>query len=155
MFIPSAPMQLTLLVIGYMTKDGSSYQYMLLIGDTFCKYVHAISLKEQKAPTIINLFLHHCVYIHSTPLYLLTDQGSNIERALMNEICNLLGIEKRQSSTYHSHGNGFAERNIRTVRDMFRATLLQRRLPQSRWCSILPELFFYLFNPYLKLVILQ
>ena len=144
MFTPSAPMQLISLDIGYMPKDGSGYQYMLLIGDTFSKYVHAISLKDQTAPTIVNALLHNWVYIHGTPLYLLTDQGSNVDGALMKQICNLLGIEKRRSSAYHSQGNGFAERNIRTVKDMFRAVLLQRRLPQSRWRSILPELVFAL-----------
>lgn len=144
MFTPSAPMQLISLDIGYMPKDGSGYQYMLLYGDTFSKYQQAISLKDQTAPTIVNAFLHNWVYIHGTPLYLLTDQGSNVDRALMKQICNLLGTEKRRSSAYHSQGNGFAERNIRKVKDMFRAVLLQRRLPQFRWRSILPELVFAL-----------
>ena len=35
MFTPSVPMQLMSLDIGYMLKDRSGYQYMLLIGDTF------------------------------------------------------------------------------------------------------------------------
>ena len=90
-----------------------------------------------------NIFLDPPL-IPGTSLYLLTDQGSNVDGALMKQICNLLGIEKRRSSAYHSQGNGFAERNIRTVKDMFRAVLLQRRLPQSRWRSILPELVFAL-----------
>ena len=89
-------------------------------------------------------FLKHWVYIHGTPFYLLTDQGSNVDGQLMRDICDTLGVEKRRSSAYHSPGNGFAERNIRSVKDMLCAVLLHRRLDQSKWCSILPELVFAL-----------
>ena len=61
----------------------------------------------------------------------------------MAEICNELGIEKRRSSAYHSQGNGFAERNIRTIKDLLRAVLLHRR-QQSKWLSTLPGLVFAL-----------
>ena len=65
----------------------------------------------------------------------------------MAEICNELGIEKRRSSAYHSQGNGtigFAERNIRTIKELLRAVLLHRRLQQGKWRSILPGLVFAL-----------
>ena len=62
----------------------------------------------------------------------------------MQEICTTLGIEKRRSSAYHSQGNDFAERNIRSVKDMLRAVLLHRRLQQSKQRSILSFLVFAL-----------
>ena len=49
-----------------------------------------------------------------------------------------------RSSAYHSQGNGFAERNIRSVKDMLRAVLLHRKLQQSQWRSLLPSLVFAL-----------
>ncbi len=58
---------------------------------------------------------------------------------MMNDICTSLGIEKRRSSAYHSQGNGFAERNIRTVKDLLRSVLLHRRLNQAKWRQILPQ----------------
>ena len=144
MFIPSAPMQLVSLDIAYMPKDTHGYQYILLIGDVFSKYIQAIPLKDQSADSIRDAFLRHWLFIHGTPQYLLTDQGSNVDGALMREICDLLGIEKRRSSAYHSQGNGFAERNIRTVKDMLRAVLLHRHLPQSKWRAVVTELVFAL-----------
>ena len=62
----------------------------------------------------------------------------------MQDVCASFGIEKRRSSAYHSQGNGFAERNIRTVKDMLRSVLLYRRLSQSRRREILPQLLFAL-----------
>ncbi len=62
----------------------------------------------------------------------------------MRDIYNSLGIEKRRSSAYHSKGNGFAERNIRSVKDLLRSVLLHRKQYQGKWRSILPELVFAL-----------
>ena len=144
MFVPNAPMQLVSLDIAYLPKDSNGYQYILLIGDTFSKFIQAIPLKDQTAPTIVNAFLQHWIYLHGTPSYLLTDQGSNVDGNCMKEICNKLGIEKRRSSAYHSQGNGFAERHIRAVKDVLRSILLHRGLSQSTWCKILPEVVFAL-----------
>jgi len=144
MFVPTAPMQRVLLDIGYLPKDGHGYQYILLIGDTFSKFIQAISLKDQTAPVIADAFLKNWVYIHGTPSYLLTDQGSNVDGQLMRDICTTLGIEKRRSSAYHSQGNGFAERNIRTVKETLRTVLLNRKMQQTQWRKLLPELIFAL-----------
>ena len=144
MFVPNAPMQFVSLDIGYLPTDNSGYQYILLIGDVFSKFIQAVPLKDQTAPTIVDAFLKSWLYIHGMPYYLLTDQGSNVDGEVMKEICNSLSIEKRRSSAYHSQGNGFAERNIRTVKDMLRAVLLHRRMPQTKWRSVLPELVFAL-----------
>eukprot|EP00112_Aurelia_sp_Birch-Aquarium-sp1_P010237 Seg2195.9 transcript_id=Seg2195.9/GoldUCD/mRNA.D3Y31 product="Retrovirus-related Pol polyprotein from transposon 17.6" pseudo=true protein_id=Seg2195.9/GoldUCD/D3Y31 len=75
---------------------------------------------------------------------ILSQKGSNVDGNIMQEICTTLGIEKRRSSAYHSQGNGFVERNIRSVKDMLRAVLLHRQLQQSKWRSILGSLVFAL-----------
>ena len=62
----------------------------------------------------------------------------------MRNICNELGIEKRRSSAYHSQGNGFAVRHIRIIKDMLRAVILHRHLPQTSWRQLLPSLIFAL-----------
>ena len=86
--------------------------------------------------------LKHWLYIHGTPLYLLSDQGSNVDCETMRTLCNKFGITKCRSSAYRNQGNGFAERSIRTIKDLLRSVLLYRQLPQSQWHSLLPELVF-------------
>ena len=127
-------MQLISLDIAYFPKDTNGYQYMLLIGDTFSKLIQGVPLKDQTAPVIVDAFLKNWVS------YLLTDQGSNVDDTLMKDMFNSLGIEKRRSSAYNSQGNGFAERNIRTVKDVMPSILLHRRLSQLQWRSVLPEI---------------
>ena len=129
MFIPNAPMQFLSIDIAYLPKDNNGYQYLLLIGDIFSKFVQAVPLKDQTAPKIVDALLRNWIYIHGSPFYLLSDQGSNVDGEVMAEICNELGIEKRRSSAYHSQGNGFAERNIRTVKDLLRSVFLPDTIP--------------------------
>ena len=137
-------MQFISLDIACVPKDMNGYQYILLIGDVFSKYIQAVPLKDQTAPTITEAFERQWAYIHGTPSYLLTDQGLNVDGEVMSETCNSIGTEKRRSSAYHSQGNGFAERNIRSVKDVLRAVLLHQKLRQLKWRSLLPSLVFAL-----------
>ena len=70
--------------------------------------------------------------------YLLLGQGSNVDGLVMNTICLKFGIERHRSSTYHSQGNGFAERNIRSVREILRSVFLDKNISQKYWCQLLP-----------------
>ena len=144
MFIPSAPVQFISLDIAYLPKDSKGYQYILLIGDIFSKHSAAIPLKDQTAPLIVDALLQHWIFVHGTPFYIHSDKGSNVDGNVMREICATLTIEKHRFSAYNSQGNGFAERNIRSVKDMLRAVLLHRRLQQSKWHSILFNIVFAL-----------
>ena len=130
MFIPNRPMQCISIDIAYLLIDNSGFNYMLLIGDICSKFIATVPLKDQTASSVVTALLHNWIYVHRVPSYFLSDQGSNVDGHMLREICNTLGIKKRRSSAYHSQGNGFAERNIRTVKDMLRAALLHRRLAQ-------------------------
>ena len=144
MYIPQAPMEFVSIDIAYLPKDTNGYQYILLIGDVFSKFINAVPLKDQTAQVIVDALIKNWIHIHGNPLYLLSDQGSNVDGDTMKEICNKLGIEKCRSSAYHSQGNGFAERNIRTVKDILRAVLLHHQNSPSKWRYLLSELVFAL-----------
>ena len=144
MVIPERPMQFVSLDIAYMPPDHDGFKYILLIGDIFSKYMAVVPLRDQTAESINKGFMDHWLYFHGTPPYALSDQASNVDGDTMQQFCEKFGIKKRRSSPYHSQGNGMAERNIRSVREMLRATLLDRRLPQHRWRKLLPGLVFAL-----------
>ena len=144
MVIPSAPMQFIALDIAHMPIDTDGYQYILLVGDLFSKYIDAVPLRDQTAKSVVKAFSDNWLYIHGNPNYLLSDQGSNVDGEVVRAFCDQFGIEKRRSSAYHSQGNGFAERNIRNVKDILRAALLHRNLGQTKWRRLLQELVFAL-----------
>ena len=144
MAIPNAPMEFIAIDIAFMPRDSQGYDYFLLIGDLFSKYIEAVPMKDQTSATIVKALLSRWIYVHGTPYFILSDQGSNISGELISSLCNTFGIEKRRSAAYHSQGNGFAERSIRIIKDMLRAALLQRRASQTKWTSVLSELVFAL-----------
>ena len=82
--------------------------------------------------------------VHGVANFLLTDQGSNVDGDVIRQICDKFGIEKRRTSAYHSQGNGFAERSIRNVKEVFRTHLLSNNLHQNKWRSILKDIVFAL-----------
>ena len=120
MVIPTSPMQFISMDIAYLPKDRDSYQYILLIGDIFPSHPVTRSNSSHHHPS----FSNHWLYIHGSPSYLLSDQGSNVDGDVIREFCDKFDIKKRRSSPYHSQGNGFAERSIRSVKEMLRAILL-------------------------------
>ena len=139
---PEAPMEFISLDIGYMPQDVDGY--ILLIGDLFSKYIEVIPLVDQTAPTIIEALHEHWLSRHGYPQFLLTDQGSNVDGSIVNKLCEQFNITKRRTSGYHSQGNGFAERNIRSVKETFRTLLLEFKLPQMMWRGLLPSVVFAL-----------
>lgn len=144
MFIPTKPMEFISIDVAYMPIDNGGYQYFLLIGDIFSKFIHAEPLKDQTAPSILKKLSESWLYVHGTPPYLLSDQQNTVDGEIIRELCVKTGIEKRRSSAYHSQGNGFAERNIRNVKDIMRSVLLHRKLDQVKWRQVLQEVVFAL-----------
>ena len=142
--VPELPMHFITIDVAYMTKDEEGFRYILLIGDLFSKYVSAVPLREQTAEEICDALHQEWLLIHGNPNFLLSDQGSNVDGNVVREICSKFGIEKRRTTAYHSQGNGFAERSIRNVKEIFRTHLLANKLHQNQWRSVLKELVFAL-----------
>ena len=102
LFEPDAPMQFTFIDLATLPEDDSGYKYILLMGDVFSKYVEAEALKSQSAPEVANAFFRSWVLKHGCPSYLLSDQGTNVDGQVIQELCNMFNVEKRRSSAYHS-----------------------------------------------------
>ena len=115
---------------------------MLLVGDIFSKYIDAIPMPNQEADTIIDALWRNWITKLGCPVYLHSDQGSNVDGDTIRAICEKFNIKKRRTSGYHSEGNGFAERNIRLIREMLRTLLLDFEIPQNQWSKILPGVIF-------------
>ena len=141
---PQAPLEFISLDVTHFptTKNGS--KYILLIGDVFSKYVEAAPMPDQKAETIRDTFWGKWIMKFGCPTYLLSDQGSNVDGEVVHSLCEEFNIQKRRTSGYHSQGNGFAERNIRSVREIFRTLLLDFELPQNQWERLIPSVIFAL-----------
>ena len=74
--------------------------------DYLTKLPEAFATPDQKAETIAPLFLEHIVCRHSIPEELLSDRGTNFLSNLMQEICQVMGVKKINTSGYHPQTDG-------------------------------------------------
>lgn len=102
-------------IVGPLPKTHAGNQYILTFQDHFSKYPEAFPLPDQKATTIAKIFVEEIICRHGTPEKILTDQGTNFTSELFQEMCNLLNIEKLQTTAYHPASNGIVERSHQTI----------------------------------------
>ena len=68
---------------------------------------------------------------------ILTDQDKRFESKLFQEICSLLDIDKKRSTSFHPETNGIQERFNRTIEDMLSKYISKA---QRDWDEYLPLL---------------
>ena len=123
------------------------FRYFALIVDLFSRYVEIIPLQDQTAESITQAFKVGWVFRgHGIPEVLLTDQGKNVDGHEVREMCKKLGIHKRHSSPYHPQGDGMAERDIGTAKQLICSLLMERKIEKGAWVSVLPEVSFLMNN---------
>ena len=113
---PLQMMQVDVLEIPLSSKGN---RYLLVIEDSFSKWLEAYPMENQKAETITNLLVQTFSRL-GIPEYIHSDQGANFESGLVKETCRALGIRKTHTSAYHPQGNSLVERSNRTILQMLR-----------------------------------
>ena len=103
------------------TEQGS--KYVLVAVDYFTRWVEAYGIPNQEAMTVARKLVDEMFFRFSPPEQLHSDQGRQFESALVKEICNILGVRKTHTTSYHPQGNGMVERFNRTLLDMLSTTV--------------------------------
>ena len=125
--------------IGSMPKSPKGNCCFILCVDLCTKMINATALPNQTSKVLKEAFWEKHIAYYGVPQILVSDQGPNVDKSAIKELCDELGIEKRHSSPYHPQGNGSAERSIQTVKDRLRAMIIARQIPVTDWDTLLPE----------------
>ncbi|CAN8070204.1 unnamed protein product [Agarophyton chilense] len=116
MFPAAGPLEFVAIdLLGPLRKTKNGYQHILVITDRFSKLTRAIPLKKTMSTTLAIAFLNNWVYPYGTPLYLLTDNSSNLASKFLEAVCNLFGIKHYFTTAYHPQTNGQVERFNHTL----------------------------------------
>lgn len=78
-----------------LTAQGNCYVVFI---DYLMKWPEAFAIPDQKAETIAKLFVENIVCRHGIPEELLSDRGANFLSTLIQEVCQLLGVKKINTS---------------------------------------------------------
>ena len=105
-------------ILGPLPQSTAGNSYILVASDYFTKWMEAYAIPNQEAITVARKLVDQMFYHFSPPEQLHSDQGTQFESAVMQEVCSLLGIKGSRTSPYHPQCDGLMERNNRTLLDM-------------------------------------
>ena len=82
---------------------------ILVFCDHFMKHIMAYVTPDQTVKTIAKCLWQGYISIFRALAKLLSDQGANFESNIISELCELMGIQKVRTSSYHAQTNGQVE----------------------------------------------
>ena len=100
------------------TKRGN--RYLIVFQDFLTKWPFVFPAPDQKAIRIVRLLAEEIIPVIGVPDALLSDRGTNLLSHLMQDVCQLLGVTKLNTTAYHPQCDGMIERLNRTLKSMIR-----------------------------------
>ena len=100
------------------TQNG--HQYLLVCVDSFSRFTVLVALKDKSAKSVGKAFLDHVILPHTSPRVLLSDNGSEFNNAVLNEICKEFNIKKCNIVPHSPSSNGKVERCNKRILDVLR-----------------------------------
>ena len=97
-------------VIGPLPITTQNNRYILVVMDQFTKLVEWYPIPDQKAKTVAKKIVLEYFSRYGVSLDIHSDQGSNYQSKLFQEVCKLLEINQTRTSAFHPSANGMCER---------------------------------------------
>ena len=88
---------------------------VMVMQDHFSKYVVAYIVKDQTACTAAKTLRNDYFGLFCAPAYLVSDQGKAFLGHLITNLCELYGVQKLRTLTYHAQTNGQVEQMNQTI----------------------------------------
>lgn len=122
-------------IVGPLDRDERGNVYILTLQCELTKFVEAYPLKNKSANEVAKAFAENFVLRYGIPRTIATDRGSEFISKIMVELCNILGINKILSTSYHHESIGSLENVHKTLGAYLR---IQTDNNPSSWSSWIP-----------------
>ena len=126
-------------IFGPLVKSSKGNRYVIVFTDSFTKYVELKAIKDQKAKTVADFFIHNIVLRHGAVEKIVTDQAQNFCSEFMEIIYSSFSSKHIRASPYHPETNGQAERFNRVLADSL-ALFVKKN--QKDWDRYIPYVQF-------------
>ena len=128
--VATHPLELVHLDFLCLEPGKGQEENVLVITDHFTRYAQAYVTRTQMAQTMAKTLWDKFIVHYGLPKKILMDQGRNFESQLVADLCELMGVQKIQTSPYHPQTNGQCERFNSTLINML-GTLPKEK--KSEW----------------------
>ena len=126
-----------------LSKTNEGYQYLLLVVDSFTRWVEAFPMKNQESKEVAKVLFAQIFSRFGAPRKLVSDLGKQFTSNLILSLCEIFNVKKHFTSAYHPQTNSFCERNNRTIIQSIRAYCDK---DQNNWPSKIPGILMALRN---------
>jgi len=120
---------------GPLPPSSNGNKYVLVLIDTFSKWVEAIPVPDTEAKTTANALVNGWISRFGVPLEVHSDQGRGFESLLILELSKLLGFYKTRATSYHPESDGVVERFMQYLKSTMQKLLIESC---SQWEDTLP-----------------
>lgn len=114
-------------------------EYVLVMTDSFTKYVELAVIPDKNAETVADSFFSRWVLRYSSPASIVTDQGKEFCNSFMKKLLSHLCILHKTTTPYHPQTNSSAEIFNKTMKRYLQAVI---RPPYLDWKEYIPALQF-------------
>ena len=128
-------------IVGPLPVDGKSHRYIVTMMDVYSRYLTATPVKNHKASTVSRCLYESVVEYFGAPRSILSDRGTEFTGMIWESLAQLLGAKIKLTSPYYPQGNSVIERSHRTLSNMLRTMLLERK--GEDWSTLLPSVMLY------------
>jgi len=101
--------------VGPLPQTNDGFRHILVIVDSTSLYVEAFPTRSTTAEEVAEILYKEIIARYGVMRELLSDQGTSFKNKLVAQLCKLLNIKHRFSSSHHPQTDGKAERMIQTV----------------------------------------
>ena len=87
----------------------SGNKHILTIIDHLTGWPETFLIPDKSVDTIVSTFINHYLPVHMCPRYILSDNGTEVQNQLMDQVLHQLGIDHIFSAPHHPQSNGKLE----------------------------------------------
>jgi len=102
-------------VTGPHPRSSKGNVYIISAIDHFTKYAFAMPVRNHDATTVARFLVDKFFVQFGVPRQLLSDRSAEFEGKIMKELCEVMGIDKLRTTSYHASCNGSIKRFHRTL----------------------------------------
>ena len=129
-------------IVGPLPVDGRSNRFIVTIMDVYSRYLIAIPVRNHRASTVSRCLYESVVAYFGTPRSILSDRGTEFTSVVWESLTQMLGAKIKLTAPYYPQGNSVIERSHRTLSNMLRTMLLEKK--RREWSSLLPSIMLYM-----------